>query len=223
MVKVTKHLYRIRDAILRVNLQYIESAAQEDAYRTEPPFKLQGSYRNMNRIAEKIIPLMTDQEVLDIIQDHYENESQTLTSGAESNLLKFKEMEDLATPEEQARWESIKKDFTRNKMVGGNGETDPVTRLVAQLTSINESITTASTSYNKPQSLNKETITQLEKIIAGLRAVPVEVDINLIADQEDGVESMEKTSKKKTAKKAVKKKAKKKSLIEIEPETMQGE
>ncbi|MFT5633046.1 MAG: hypothetical protein ACI9SQ_000758 [Rubritalea sp.] len=223
MVKVTKHLYRIRDAILRVNLQYIESAAQEDAYRTEPPFKLQGSYRNMNRIAEKIIPLMTDQEVLDIIQDHYENESQTLTSGAESNLLKFKEMEDLANPEEQARWESIKKDFTRNKMVGGNGESDPVTRLVAQLTSINESITTASTSYNQPQSLNKETITQLEKIIAGLRAVPVEVDINLIADQEDGVESMEKTSKKKTAKKAVKKKAKKKSLIEIESETRQGE
>ena len=103
MVKVTKHLYRVRDVILRVNLQYIESAAQEDAYRTEPSFKLQGSYRNMNRIAEKIIPLMTDQEVVDIIQDHYENESQTLTSGAESNLLKFKEIENLATPEEVER------------------------------------------------------------------------------------------------------------------------
>ena len=210
MVKVTKHLYRVRDAILRVNLQYIESAAQEDAYRTEPPFKLQGSYRNMNRIAEKIIPLMTDQEVLEIIQSHYENESQTLTSGAESNLLKFLEMENLATPEEAARWESIKKDFNKNKMIGGNGETDPVTRLVAQLTSINESITTASTSYNQPQTLNKETISQLEKIISGLRAVPVEVDINLIADQEDGVESMEKTSKKK-------------SPIDIQPEVRQGE
>ncbi|MGJ8657664.1 MAG: DNA repair ATPase [Akkermansiaceae bacterium] len=214
MVKVTKHLYRVRDAILRVNLQYIESAAQEDDYRTEPPFKLQGSYRNMNRIAEKIIPLMTDQEVLDIIQDHYENESQTLTSGAESNLLKFKEMEDLATPEEAARWESIKKDFTKNKMIGGNGEDDPVTRLVAQLTSINDSINTASSSYSRPQTLNEETIGQLEKIISGLRAVPVEVDINLIADQEDGVESMEKTSKKK---------GKKKSPIDIESETRQGE
>ncbi len=210
MVKVTKHLYRVRDAILRVNLQYIESAAQEDAYRTEPAFKLQGSYRNMNRISEKILPLMTDQEVLDIIQDHYENESQTLTSGAESNLLKFKEMEDLATPEEAARWESIKKDFNTNKMIGGNGESDPVTRLVAQLTSINDSITTAAQGYNKPQSLHSDTISQLEKIIAGLRAVPVEVDINLIADQEDGVESMEKTSKKK-------------SPINIEPEVRQGE
>lgn len=216
MVKVTKHLYRVRDAILRVNLQYIESAAQEDAYRTEPPFKLQGSYRNMNRIAEKIIPLMTDQEVLDIIQDHYENESQTLTSGAESNLLKFKEMEDLATPEEAARWASIKKDFTKNKMVGGNGEDDPVTRLVAQLTSINESITTASTSYNQPQTLNQETIIQLEKIISGLRAVPVEVDINVMAAEEDGVESIEKTTK-------PKKKAKKKLPIDVKSEVRQGD
>lgn len=164
----------------------------------------------MNRIAEKIIPLMTDQEVLDIIQDHYENESQTLTSGAESNLLKFKEIEDLAKPEEVERWESIKKDFTRNKMVGGNGEDDPVTRLVAQLTTINESINTASSSYSRPQTLNEETIGQLEKIISGLRAVPVEVDINLIADQEDGVESMEKTKRKK-------------SPIDIESETRQGE
>jgi hypothetical protein len=216
MVKVTKHLYRVRDAILRVNLQYIESAAQEDAYRTEPPFKLQGSYRNMNRMAEKIIPLMTDQEVLDIIREHYENESQTLTTGAESNLLKFKEMENLASPEEAARWESIKKEFTRNKMVGGNGEKDPVTRLVAQLTSINESITNASTSYNKPQSLNQETINQLEKIITGLRAVPVEVDINVMAAEEDGVESIEKASR-------TTKKAKKKSPIDIDPEVRQGE
>ncbi len=208
MVKVTKHLYRVRDAILRVNLQYIESAAQEDDYRTEPPFKLQGSYRNMNRIAEKIIPLMTDQEVVDIIQDHYENESQTLTSGAESNLLKFKELEDLATPEEAARWESIKKDFTKNKMVGGNGESDPVTRLVAQLTTINESINEASNSYVKPQTLNQETITQLQSIISGLRAVPVEVDINLIADQEDGVENIERTMRK--------------PKIGVEPEVRQG-
>ncbi len=212
MVKVTKHLYRIRDAILRVNLQYIESAAQEDAYRTEPPFKLQGSYRNMNRIAEKIIPLMTDQEVLDIILDHYENESQTLTSGAESNLLKFKEMEGLATPEEVARWDSIKKDFTRNKMVGGDGESDPVTRLVAQLTSINESITTASDNYNQPQTLHSQTISQLEKIISGLRAVPVEVDINVMAAEEDGVESIEKTGKP----------GKKKLPIDVDPEIRQG-
>ena len=214
MVKVTKHLYRVRDAILRVNLQYIESAAQEDAYRTEPSFKLQGSYRNMNRIAEKIIPLMTDQEVVDIIQDHYENESQTLTSGAESNLLKFKEMENLATPEEVERWESIKKDFRKNNMVGGNGESDPVTRLVAQLTTINESINEASNSYVKPQTLNEETINQLKSIISGLRAVPVEVDINLIADEEDGGENIERTNRKRTNRKP---------KLGVKPEVRQGD
>lgn len=43
----------------------------------------------MNRIAEKVIPLMTDEEVEGFIFDHYENESQTLTTGVEANLLKF--------------------------------------------------------------------------------------------------------------------------------------
>ena len=71
----------MRDTILRVNQEYIRSAAQEDAYRTEPPFKLQGSYRNMNRIAAKVLPLMTREEVRALILDHYRNESQTLTQG----------------------------------------------------------------------------------------------------------------------------------------------
>ena len=48
-VQTIKHLYTVRDTILSVNLQYIKSAAQEDNYRTEPAFKLQGSYRNMSR------------------------------------------------------------------------------------------------------------------------------------------------------------------------------
>jgi hypothetical protein len=45
--------------LLKVNAEYIRSAAQADAYRTEPPFKLQGSYRNMNKIAEKVVAAMT--------------------------------------------------------------------------------------------------------------------------------------------------------------------
>ena len=211
----------MRDTILRVNLQYIESAAQEDTYRTEPAFKLQGSYRNMGRIAEKILPMMTHEEVRALIIDHYENESQTLTTGAEANLLKFKEMENILTDEEADRWAQIKKDFNKNKLMGGAGENDPVARVVAQLSQFNdgllnitEGITAASTSYAKPQSLANETISQLEKIITALRAVPVEVDINLIADQEDGIENMEKTNRKK---------AKQKPPINIEPDVRQGD
>ncbi len=220
-VKTTQHLFTVRDTILRVNLQYIESAAQEDNYRTEPAFKLQGSYRNMSRIAEKVLPMMTHEEVRELVIDHYENESQTLTSGAESNLLKFKEMENILTEEETARWQQIKKDFNKNKLLGGAGENDPISRVVAQLTqfndgleSIKEAVTTTGTSYSRPQSLAEETVDQLEKIITALRAVPVEVDINLIAEQSDGIEDMTKTSKKKTPKNKV---AKKKPAISIEP------
>ena len=202
-VKTTQHLYTVRDTILAVNLEYIRSAAQEDNYRTEPAFKLQGSYRNMARIAEKVIPLMTHEEIRELIIDHYENESQTLTTGAEANLLKFKEMEKILTEEETTRWEQIKKDFNKNKLLGGAGENDPVARVVAQLTqfndgleSIKDGIQSAGSNYAKPQSLTDNTISQLEKIISSLRAVPVEVDINLIADEESGVEDMEKASRK---------------------------
>ena len=79
---------------------------------------------------------------------------------------------------------------------------------------ITEGITAASTSYAKPQSLANETISQLEKIITALRAVPVEVDINLIADQDDGIENMEKTNRQK---------AKQKPPINIEPDVRQGD
>lgn len=225
-VKTTQHLYTVRDTILGVNLQYIKSAAQEDNYRTEPSFKLQGSYRNMGRIAEKVIPLMTHDEVRELIIDHYENESQTLTTGAEANLLKFKEMENILTDEEAARWAQIKKDFNKNKLLGGAGENDPIARVVAQLTqfndgleSIKDGIQAAGSNYAQPQSLADDTISQLEKIISGLRAVPVEVDINLIADRDDGVESMEKTSKKKAAKK----KQSKKPPIDIKSDVKQGD
>lgn len=221
MVKVTKHLYRVRDSILRVNLEYIRSAAQEDAYRTEPSFKLQGSYRNMNRIAEKVLPLMTDKEVEDLVVDHYENESQTLTKGAEANLLKFRELENLLTDQELERWNDIKKSFNKNLLLGASGgENDPVARIVAQLSqfndglvSITEGISAAATGYGKPQTLSETTVAQLEKIIAGLRAVPVEVDINVVADEgEEDIASIEKSSKKKKEKK-----------LGFKPEVKQGD
>ncbi|MGL4401367.1 MAG: AAA family ATPase, partial [Luteolibacter sp.] len=124
MVAVCRHLLVVRDTILRVNLEYIRSAAQEDAYRTEPPFKLQGSYRNMNRIAEKILPLLTPEEVRQILMDHYRGESQNLTKAAEANLLKFHELESLLDEPMAKRWEEIKKAFNKHKLLGGAGESD---------------------------------------------------------------------------------------------------
>jgi len=210
LVSVMKKLMRVRDTILRVNLEYIRSAAMEDAYRTEPAFKLQGSYRNMNRIAEKIIGLMTDEEVESLIIDHYANESQTLTDGAEANLLKFHELEKILTPDETARWDEIKKTFGRNQLTGGAGEDDPVTRMLGGmkaftkgLDDIKETIALGSSTYAKPQTLGDQTVDQLEKIISGLRAVPVEVEIKVVPVHEGGNPAPKKkgAAKKKATKK----------------------
>ncbi|MCP4683214.1 MAG: AAA family ATPase, partial [Desulfobacterales bacterium] len=113
MVSVMKKMSIVRDVILKVNKAYIQSAAQADEYRTEPPFKLQGSYRNMNRITEKIVPIMNDEELTTLVLSHYENEAQTLTTGTESNLLKFKELTGWLNDDEDKRWHEIKKGFKK--------------------------------------------------------------------------------------------------------------
>lgn len=120
-LNVVEKLLSIRDIIFRVNQEYINSAGQADEYRTEPSFKLQGSYRNMNKIAEKISPLMNEEELSTMILSHYEGEAQTLTTGAEANLLKFKEINGLLSPEEKTRWEDIKQVFQKNQKIKGFG------------------------------------------------------------------------------------------------------
>ena len=105
---------------------------QSDRFRTEPPFKLQGSYRNMNKIAEKIVAAMTDKEVEALIDDHYQGEAQTLTTAAEQNLLKLGEMRGRLSPEQQARWKQIKDEFVRQRRMGDTTD-DPATRLAGAL------------------------------------------------------------------------------------------
>jgi hypothetical protein len=134
ILSVMKKLVMIREVVLRVNQEYIYSAAQADEFRVEPPFRLQGSYRNMNRLAEKVVAIMNDDEVRGLVLDHYRGESQTLTTGAEANLLKFKELVGVLSAEERARWEDIKQTFKRNNAArGAGGENDPAGRIVAQL------------------------------------------------------------------------------------------
>ncbi|MAZ66913.1 MAG: DNA repair protein [Kangiellaceae bacterium] len=132
---VLQKMFAVRDVILKVNQQYIASSAQADDYRTEPPFKLQGSYRNMNKMAEKLSSVMTDDELMRVIADHYQGESQLLTAGAEENLLKLAELRGNMTDEEKARWDSIKTNFQRNKAMGGS-DADVGTRVVGQLRDI---------------------------------------------------------------------------------------
>jgi len=140
MVSVTKKLLRVRDVVLAVNREYIHSAAMADAYRTEPPFKLQGSYRNMNRIAEKVVPIMNDRELETLIFSNYQNDSQTLTSDNEANMLKFKELLGQLSPAETQRWEEIKAAFARNNRLQGVGADDRVGQAVMELSAFSEGL-----------------------------------------------------------------------------------
>ncbi len=147
-VNIIKKLIKVRDTISEVNQQYIASAAQAEEYRTEPPFKLQGSYRNMNKIAEKVVAIMNDDELDSLILSHYEGESQTLTSGAEANMLKFKEIFGKLSPEEAQRWNDIKETFCKNLKLkaGGNNQ---MYQVVENMGSINDSINLVSETLKK--------------------------------------------------------------------------
>lgn len=140
ITSVLKKLLRIRGVLLQVNRQYIDSAAQADAYRTEPPFRLQGSYRDMNKLAERVLPIMNDGEVEQLILDHYTNQAQTLTTGAEANLLRFRELLGILTPAEAQRWDDIKRTFKRNLVLGAAGSDNAAAQVIAQIATLGEGL-----------------------------------------------------------------------------------
>ncbi|NSL56908.1 DNA repair ATPase [Uliginosibacterium sp. IMCC34675] len=122
LTALLQRLFRARNMLLKVNASYIASAAQQEDYRSEPPFKLQGSYRNMSKLAARITPLMTEQELDSLLRDHYRGEAQTLTTGAEENLLKLAHLLEAPTPDEQARWQEIRDEFMRLRKLGGSDD-----------------------------------------------------------------------------------------------------
>ncbi|MGH3585936.1 MAG: ATP-binding protein, partial [Pseudonocardia sp.] len=126
---VLRKVLRVQQVVMTNNQAYIASAAMADASRTEPPFLLQGSYRNMNKLTERVVPAMNDDELERVIDDHYVGEAQTLTSGAEANLLKLAELRGRMGPEQAQRWAAVKAAFLREKALGG-AEDDPMTRAV---------------------------------------------------------------------------------------------
>lgn len=139
IVTVLGHLKRVQEVVLKVNRQYIASAATDDQYRTEPPFLLQGSYRNMARMASKLLPAMTNAEVDRIVDEHYVAESQALTGQAEANLLKLGELRDTLSEDERERWDDILRVFQRQQRLGGD-DRDPATRVVAAIEQVAETL-----------------------------------------------------------------------------------
>ncbi|HHY86079.1 MAG TPA: AAA family ATPase [Verrucomicrobia bacterium] len=180
ILSVMKKLVAIREMVLRVNQEYIHSAAQADEFRTEPPFRLQGSYRNMNRLAEKVVPIMNDGEVRALVVEHYRNEAQTLTTGAEANLLKFKEIIGELSPEEKARWEEIKKTFKRNQLVRGGDQSDPVGRVVGQLSAFQSGLQSIQETLEKQLSkAQAPVVLDLSPVGKGLEALQATVEKRL--------------------------------------------
>jgi hypothetical protein len=175
VVSVIKKMLIIRDVVLKVNQQYIVSASVEAKYRSEPPFKLQGSYRNMNKMVEKVIPVMTDEEIMSLILDHYRGESQTLTIGAEDNYLKLKSLIGVINKDEQERYDAIMKDFSRHKLVG-DSDTDGTTKIANQLTNLIDAVKEVGEKDSKKESSETD-----------IMAKELELITDLIGQNKDGI------------------------------------
>ena len=81
---------------------------------------------------------ITDDELENLICDHYRGEAQTLSKGSEENLLKLGELRGTATEQERARFEQIKTDFVRLNKLDGAGS--PIMMAVEQMGYLHESL-----------------------------------------------------------------------------------
>jgi len=138
--KVLEKVLRVRDVLLKVNATYIKSAAMQDEYRVEPTFKLQGSYRDMNKLVSQIVPIMNDNELNTLLRSHYENEAQTLTGSAEANLLKYNELIGNLSIEEDERWTSIKEQFVKNNKIKSFGNANEMAQVLSQMMEFSENL-----------------------------------------------------------------------------------
>jgi len=169
IVSVIQKIRTIQETVLAANEQYIASAAQDDKYRTEPPFKLQGSYRNMNKMAEKVVPVMTDEEIEQLISDHYRGEAQTLTVGAEENLLKLAELRGNLDEASEQRWSQIKADFVRHQNLGD--QDDPVANIASQLSLLQKGLSEIGAALASKQG------GQLDGLVETIRNLQLQVNV----------------------------------------------
>lgn len=153
VLAVLRHLLTARETVLAVNAEYIASAARSDDTRTEPPFRLQGSYRNLNRIAARISPAMNAAELAAVIDDHYSAEAQTLTTGAEANLLKLAELRGTLDASQAARWSEITAAVARGRAPGepGGGPLDQAVTALGLLADRVAAVGTAITHATDPR------------------------------------------------------------------------
>ena len=81
---------------------------------------------------------MNEAEVKQLILDHYTDDSQVLTKGAEFNLLRFKEMMGWTSDQENERLAFIRKTFTKNKALGNVGDQAGIGQIISQINLFND-------------------------------------------------------------------------------------
>lgn len=135
IISVLKHFIRVRDSLMKVNAAYMKSATLDDGLRGEPPFLMQGSYRNMGRIAPRVVPEMTPSEVDTLIHNHYIAESQTLAAAGAWNLAKLAEV--LGTSD-QATLEHLA--HLRERWRESSAGNDPLVAIASALRGIQHSM-----------------------------------------------------------------------------------
>ncbi|GAA3242186.1 DNA repair ATPase [Actinocorallia longicatena] len=123
-IEVLRHLLHVQEVLLKVDQAYVSSALRPD----EPPFRLQGSYRDMNRLASRIVPAMTRREVDALLDAHYRAEAQTLGPDAEPGLLRLAELRGSLTEEERARWTALR--------AAHHAPADPLTLIASRLAAL---------------------------------------------------------------------------------------
>jgi hypothetical protein len=102
----------------------------------------------MNKIAQRVQPVMNHVELAALIEDQYRAEAQTLTTGAEANLLKLAELRGTLTAEQSARWTELKTAHVRPRSLGGP-EDDQIARAVSALGLLAERIAAVETAINR--------------------------------------------------------------------------
>ncbi|MDD1057624.1 DNA repair ATPase [Streptomyces cocklensis] len=84
ILAVLRQALHVRRVLLAVNAAYIAAAVEGGE-----PFQLQGSYRDMARLAGRLHPTLTPADVDALITDHYRAEAHTLASGAGAALRRL--------------------------------------------------------------------------------------------------------------------------------------
>lgn len=116
-------------------------------------------------MTEKVSAVMNHDKLMRLIGDHYTGEAQTLTSGAEENLLKLAILRGVITPEQEARWAHICSAFGSKQ--SQNIEGDPQIQAVQQMAQMAQAL--EAIKVDMQQSDTGDLIRPINKVAAAMQ------------------------------------------------------